>query len=75
MPPGRRCSSPGLLLLTIVLWPMTAGRRLADPVIDPGTGSAALRTPPWVTALTRFALPAVLLAAVLLVLLIPTSGR
>lgn len=73
--PGPALLVTGLLLLTIVLWPMAAVRRLADPVIDPRTGSAAFRIPPWATTLTRFALPAVLLAAVLLVLLMPTPGR
>ncbi len=69
--PGPALLATGLLLLGLALWPMTANRPLADRVIDPRTGGEAFHIPAWVPAVIAFALPAVLLAAVLIIALIP----
>jgi hypothetical protein len=69
--PGPALLATGLLLLGLALGPVTARRWQADRVIDPRTGSEPFRTPARVPAVIRYALPAVLLAAVLAVLLIP----
>lgn len=64
--PGPVLLAAGMLLLSVLVWPMTAGRRLADRVTDPRTGREPFAIPAWLPAVIRFALPAVLLAAVLL---------
>ncbi len=69
--PGPALLATGLLLLSLTLGPAAARRLPADRVIDPRTGSEAFRIPAWVPAVIRYALPAVLLAAVLAILLIP----
>ena len=69
--PGPALLVTGLLLLSLALGPTTARRFQADRVIDPRTGSEAFHIPAWVPGAIRYALPAVLLAAVLAILLIP----
>jgi hypothetical protein len=69
--PGPALLATGLLLLSLALGPATARRLPADRVIDPRTGSEPYRIPAWIPAVIRCALPAVLLAAVLLILLAP----
>lgn len=69
--PGAALLAAGLLLLSLALGSAAARRLPADRVIDPRTGSEPFRIPAWVPAVIRYALPAVLLAAVLVVLLIP----
>lgn len=69
--PGPALLATGLLLLSLALGPVTARRLPADRVIDPRTGSEAFHSPAWGPAVIRYALPAVLLATVLAILLIP----
>ncbi len=69
--PGPALLAAGLLLLGLALWPATASRLLADRVTDPRTGCEAFRVPARALALIQLALPAFLLAAVLLILLVP----
>jgi hypothetical protein len=61
----------GLFLLAAAWWPTASERVLADRFIDPRTGSEPFATPRMLLAVVRWFLPATLLIAVVLIVLIP----
>ncbi|MEU8179381.1 hypothetical protein AB0B86_01235 [Micromonospora sp. NPDC049047] len=61
----------GLFLLAAAWWPIASDRIFADRIIDPRTGAEPFTTPPMLLAVVRWLLPATLLLAVVLIVLIP----
>jgi hypothetical protein len=60
-----------LFLLAAAWWPTASDRVFADRIIDPRTGSEPFTTPRLLLAVVRWFLPATLLIAVVLIILIP----
>jgi len=61
----------GLFLLAFAWWPTASERIFADRIIDPRTGSEPFATPRLLLAIVRWFLPATLLIAVVLIILVP----
>jgi hypothetical protein len=61
----------GLFLLAAAWWPTASDRVFADRIIDPRTGSEPFTTPRLLLPVVRWFLPATLLIAVVLIILIP----
>ena len=62
----------GLVLLAWTWWPLAAGRIFDDRIVDPRTGTNRFPVPRWLPAAVRWAVPAVVLCAALLILIVPT---
>ena len=61
----------GLVLLTWTWWSSATRRIFDDRIVDPRTGANRYPVPRWLPAAVRWAVPAVVLCAVLLILIVP----
>jgi hypothetical protein len=65
----------GIILLAAAWFPLVSGRVFADRIVDPRTGKESVPVPRLRQAVLRWGIPVVLVLAVVLIMLVPTSHR
>lgn len=70
--PGWLLLTVGVLALAVAWFPLVSGRLLADRIVDPRTGTEPYPATRLLLAIFRWGLPALLLLAVALIVMLPT---